>query len=163
MVSKPPRQQKQMNNLGKSNQYPKGIIHCHTDLSYDGLVSLADLCSSLQATGFSFVAITEHVKGLTSEQYSDFVTYCKAISTSSFVAIPGLEVRLDDGFEIAAVGISHFIDTTSKEEVIEAIRNQGGYSIWVHPYKRGRPDLSSIDCDAIEILNGKIDGTVHLI
>lgn len=138
----------------------KGIVHCHTEMSYDGSISLEALCSTLKEEGFSFVAITDHAKGISADQYRSFVYSCKRISTDSFVIIPGLEILLDNGDEIAAVGIHEFISSVTALEVIEQIQQQGGYSIWAHPHKRGRPALTRYECDAIEILNGKMDGTV---
>lgn len=138
----------------------KGIVHCHTTMSYDGSISLDVLCQTLKDEGFSFVAVTDHVKGVTADQYRRFVDLCQKLSSDSFVVIPGLEVLLDNGDEIAAVGIHEFISSTSARDVLEQILQQGGYSIWVHPHKRARADLERYDCDAIEVLNGKMDGSV---
>jgi hypothetical protein len=138
----------------------KGVIHCHTNLSYDCSVELAVLCTKLQSEGFSFVALTDHVKGISDEQYRSFADACRTFSTNSFVVIPGLEVRLADDSEIAAIGVNCFINSNNKQDVVDFIHKQGGYSIWVHPHKRGRPSLKLSNCDAIEIMNGKEDGTV---
>lgn len=149
-----------MNCRDISKRRIKGIVHCHTIMSYDGTISLEVVCSTLKEEGFSFVAVTDHVKGITTDQYQCFVDTCKKLSSDSFVVIPGLEILFDNGDEIAAVGIHEFISSATSREVLEQINHQGGYSIWAHPYKRGKPALSRYECDAIEILNGKIDGTV---
>jgi len=138
----------------------KGIVHCHTAMSYDGSIPLDVLCQILTEEGFSFVAVTDHAKGVTADQYRSFVDLCQKLSSDSFVVIPGLEVLLDNGDEIAAVGIHEYISSTSARNVLEQILQQGGYSIWVHPHKRERANLDRYDCDAIEVLNGKMDGSV---
>lgn len=149
-----------MINRDDSRLRVKGVVHCHTEMSYDSSISLELLCRTLKEEGFSFVAVTDHVKGITAGQYRSFVDTCKKMSSDQFVVIPGLEILLDNGDEIAAVGIHEFISSTASLEVFEQIHQQGGYSIWVHPHKRRRPALTKYDCNAIEILNGKIDGTV---
>lgn len=145
---------------GDSAEHLRGIVHCHTEMSYDGSISLEVLCRTLKDEGFSFVAVTDHVKGITAEQYIRFVDKCKDISSDAFLVIPGLEILFDNGDEIAAVGIHEFICATSPNDVIKQVKQQGGYAIWAHPYKRRCSDLTLYDCDAIEILNGKEDGTV---
>lgn len=149
-----------MNCRDVSRRRVKGIVHCHTAMSFDGNIPLEELCSTLREEGFSFVAVTDHVKGITADQYRCFVETCKKLSSDSFVVIPGLEILLNNGDEIAAVGIHEFISSASSPEVLAQIYQQGGYSIWVHPYKRGKLALTRYECDAIEILNGKVDGSV---
>jgi predicted metal-dependent phosphoesterase TrpH len=137
----------------------KGIIHCHSDLSYDCRVPLAELRRALRAEGFSFVALTEHTRGVTSESYAAYVAACRAHSDAEFAILPGLEVRCDDGAEIAAIGVGEFISEGPVAAVVSRVRELGGYAIWVHPWKRGRA-AQWLECDAIEVLNGKMDGTV---
>lgn len=149
-----------MNENTRSYGVARGIIHCHTDASYDSSIQLEELCYVLKSSGFDFVALTEHTKNLTSERYHELVHACEALSSSSFLVIPGLEIKLDDGTEIAGIGIDQLIHETSFGPVVDQIRNMGGYAIWVHPRKRQHHVvIADYDCDAIEIMNGKIDGT----
>lgn len=136
----------------------KGIIHCHTEFSYDSKVTLANLCTKLRHDGFSFVALTEHAEGVTPQDYERFVADCRKESSDTFIAIPGLEILCDDGIEIAGIGISEFVEGQRPSDVISQIHRLGGYAVWVHPLKRGKWNGLFFDCDAIEVLNGKIDG-----
>lgn len=138
----------------------RGIIHCHTNLSYDCEVALPDLCTALRQEGFSFVALTEHAQSVTPESYQRFVGECGGQSSELFVVIPGLEVRCNDGIEIAGVGITEVVSPGTPAQVVARIRQLGGYAIWVHPLKRGRWPGRLFDCDAVEVLNGKVDGTI---
>jgi len=52
------------------------------------------------------------------------------------------------------------VATGTPEEVVDRIRVLGGYSILVHPWKRGRWHGPYPDADAIEVMNGKVDGTI---
>jgi hypothetical protein len=137
----------------------RGIAHCHTDLSYDSSLPLAELCGVLRGEGFHFVALTEHDRGVTADRYRQYVAACRRVSDDDFVAIPGLEVLCDAGVEIAGLGLTATVESGSPDEVTARIRALGGYAIWVHPAKRG-PAPADHDCDAIEVLNGKVDGNL---
>ena len=138
----------------------KGIVHCHTTLSYDGEIKLDDLCKLLRQQGFGFVALTEHPRGLNAGDYQEFVQACQKASDRDFVAIPGLEFRCDNGVEIAGIGISRLLGGGTPDQVVGRIREDGGFAIWVHPWRNGRRDGPFLDCDAVEVLNLKLDGTL---
>jgi hypothetical protein len=127
-------------------------------MSYDCEIPLETLCATLNKEGFSFVAVSDHTRGVSAAQFREFVSACVDTSSVYFVVVPGLEVKLDNGDEIVAVGITEFISATSAQEVIEQIHLQGGYAIWPHPRKQKQADLAVTNCDAIEVLNGKMDG-----
>jgi hypothetical protein len=135
-------------------------VHCHSALSYDCQVPLVDLCRTLQREGFHFVALTEHAQGVTAENYANFVAQCQQASTGAFVAVPGLEVRCGNGVEITGIGVTQLFDPKSPWEAVATIRNLGGFAIWVHPWKHGPWNGPLLDCDAVEVLNGKVDGTL---
>jgi len=44
--------------------------------------------------------------------------------------------------------------------MVPDIRNAGGFAVWVHPHKRSHWRGPFLDCDAVEMLNGKIDGVL---
>jgi hypothetical protein len=41
-----------------------------------------------------------------------------------------------------------------------AIREAGGVAVWVHPNKRSEWQGPFLDCDAVEVMNGKEDGVL---
>lgn len=136
----------------------KGIVHCHTNLSYDGQVSLRNLRHQLCKEGFNFVALSEHTSGITKQDYERFADDCKVESSEDFVVIPGIELRLNSDIEIVGVGISDLVDAETPDDAIRKIHEFGGYAILVHPSKRKRWNGTFWGCDAIEVLNGKVDG-----
>jgi hypothetical protein len=140
----------------------RGIIHCHSDFSFDGQNSLEELCCAFKAQGFSFVALTEHSSGISKTRYEEYVARCRKLSSDEFVLIPGLEILCPNGTEIAGIGLTELIESADPETVSTAIKRAGGFSIWVHPQKRGGLSRNSIPygTHAIEILNGKEDGTI---
>jgi len=114
----------------------------------------------IKAGRFSFVALTEHAKGVTAEDYQRFVAKCHRVSSETFVVIPGLEIRFDDGTEVAGIGLSETVIGKTPSEVVSTIRELDAYSVWLHPLKRKRSFDRFLDCDAVEVLNGKVDGTL---
>ena len=138
----------------------RGIIHCHSDLSYDCKVSLPELSRQLRSEGFHFVALTEHALGVTRKAYEDFVARCRDETSDEFVVLPGIEFRCEDGVEIAGAGLWEFMEGNDAGSVVSQIHAQGGYAIWVHPKKRGYKIDRLLECDAVEVLNAKVDGTV---
>jgi predicted ATP-grasp superfamily ATP-dependent carboligase len=138
----------------------KGIVHCHTTLSYDGEVPINELCGLLRQQGFGFVALTEHPLGLKAGDFQEFVRKCREASDSKFVAIPGLEFRCGDGTEIAGIGISQWLEAETPEQIVARIRALGGFALWVHPWRKGRWKGPFLECDAVEVMNLKLDGSL---
>jgi len=138
----------------------RGVIHCHSSYSADSSADLQKLCTSLAAKGFDFVAMTEHAADMSPQDYEHYVRRCRGLTTPFFVVLPGLEMRSSEGAEIAGISLARYVSEGSIDEIIARIHEQGGLAIWVHPLKHGNWKRSIIDCDAIEVLNGKIDGTV---
>jgi len=138
----------------------KGIIHSHTTFSYDGTLSVEEFCALLRKEGFDFVALTEHTRGLTSQHFAELAAICAEQSDEKFVAIPGLEFRCPDGTEIAGIGIDRWLEDQPPEQMVTDIRKAGGFAVWVHPHKRSHWSGPFLDCDAVEMLNGKIDGVL---
>ena len=138
----------------------KGIVHCHSELSYDCKTTIGELRDFLAGQGLQFVALTDHDRDVTAEGFRDFAARCLEQSDADFVVIPGIEVRCSDGAEIAGLGVRDLPERGTPERVVQRIRELGGYGIWVHPRKRKRPIASLLESDAIEVLNGKLDGTL---
>jgi hypothetical protein len=138
----------------------RGIVHCHTTLSHDGEVELNDLCKLLRASGFGFVALTEHPRGLSATDYLEFIRKCQEASNGNFLVIPGLEFRCDGGVEIAGIGVSRLLDGGKPDQIVARIREQGGFAVWVHPFRNGPWHGPFLECDAVEVMNLKLDGTL---
>ena len=138
----------------------RGIIHCHSRFSYDGKLELGDLCSLLRNEGFDFVALTEHTLGLDPSRYREVVDACRQHSDDKFLAIPGLEFRCENGLEMAGLGLSEWLEDKPAAEMVTSIREAGGVAVWVHPNKRSRWEGPFLECDAVEVMNGKEDGVL---
>jgi len=137
----------------------RGIVHCHSRLSFDSQTTISELREALLQAGFSFVALTEHVRGVTEAQYARFVEECRRSSDERFVVIPGLEFLCEAGIEIAGLSLNEFVTFSHPEDAVRHLREHNGYAIWVHPLKRSGWS-GVLDCDAIEVFNCKTDGPV---
>jgi predicted ATP-grasp superfamily ATP-dependent carboligase len=138
----------------------KGIVHCHTTRSYDGELPVDELSNLLRSQGFGFVALTEHPLGLKAGEFEEYVRKCREVSDDKFVAIPGLEFRCLDGTEIAGIGISEWLEAETPDQIVARIRALGGFALWVHPWKRRRSTEPFLECDAVEVMNTKLDGSL---
>ena len=70
----------------------KGILHVHSTFSYDGKMSLPALRDLCIEKGLSFCFLSEHTDHLTVANAQLFAQECRALSTGSFIFIPGFEV-----------------------------------------------------------------------
>ena len=77
---------------GPATRVVRGIIHCHSDISYDCKTPLPALCAKLESEGFQFVALTEHDRGVRDETYAQFARRCAEVSSERFLAlVPAVE------------------------------------------------------------------------
>lgn len=137
----------------------RGIIHCHSSLSHDSDIDLEELVRLLKSKGFSFAALTEHSRDVTEMSYSALLDKCKELSSPEFVVIPGLEIRVSGNMEIAAIGVDGIIDEfNSIDWTIIEIHRLNGFAVFVHPHKYNNFNYSLYYYDAIEFMNGKLDG-----
>jgi len=138
----------------------KGIVHCHSSASHDATVDLATLATAISRAGFQFVAMTEHSADISPDRYLAYVHECARLTNASFLVIPGLEVECENEIEVAGLGLTRPVAEGSVEEVVARVREQGGCTVWVHPFKRNLPEQVPPEYDTVEVLNGKVDGTV---
>ena len=141
--------------------FEKGVLHVHSVFS-DGEESLDRLVETLRLAGMSFVAVTDHAEVFDDRRMDDYVRLCEALSTPSFVVIPGLEFALHGGdIHILGYGITRRLRFTNMEELVDGIHEAGGIAVLAHP------PLGSINLigpvrgklDGVEVWNGRYDGT----
>jgi len=139
----------------------KGVLHVHSVFS-DGEESLDRLVETLRQAGMSFAAVSDHAEGFDDRQMEDYVRICEALSTESFLVIPGLEFALYGGeLHILGYGITRRIRFVGMEDLVDRIHDSGGIAVLAHP------PLGSINMigpirgklDGIEVWNGRYDGT----
>jgi len=110
-------------------------FHIHTIYSYDALSSPREIVESAISRGLGAICITDHheIKGALEALDLSF--------KSSFLVIPGIEIRSKEG-DILGINIKEKIpDGLSARETIIAIKKLGGLAViahplvWTHPFK----------------------------
>lgn len=108
--------------------------HIHTQRS-DGSGSITDIKAMALRRGLSAVIITDHCKGLTRDEWISMVAECRAVSSHTFLALPGFEVTGSDGIfnraHMNALGVADpFVgrdsDCLCPEEVWPSPENPAG-------------------------------------
>ena len=78
-----------LENQTSAGVHVTGVLHVHSTYSYDGKESLLSLRNFLVEKGISFCCLTEHTDYLTLEEAQRFAQECRALSTGTFLFIPG--------------------------------------------------------------------------
>src|SRR5436309_3939043 len=141
--------------------FRKGVLHIHSIFS-DGEKSLDRLVESLRLAGMSFAAATDHAEVFDDRRMEEYVLLCRALSTESFVVIPGLEFALHGGdIHILGYGITRRVRFKSAEALVDGIHEAGGIAVLAHPPFGSINILGSVRAklDGIEVWNGRYDGT----
>jgi predicted metal-dependent phosphoesterase TrpH len=139
----------------------KGVLHVHSVFS-DGEESLERLVESLGLTGMSFAAVSDHAEVFDDRRIAEYVQKCDALSSRSFVVIPGLEFALHGGeIHILGYGITRRVPFRNVEELVDGIHDDGGIAVLAHPPLGSINILGSIrgKLDGVEVWNGRYDGT----
>jgi PHP domain len=139
----------------------KGILHAHSVFS-DGEAPLDRLVETLRHAGMSFVAVSDHAEVFDDRRMEDYVRICEALSSHSFVVIPGLEFALHGGdIHILGYGITRRVRFTNMEELVDGIHEAGGIAVLAHPPFGSINMIGPIrgKLDGIEVWNGRYDGT----
>ena len=138
----------------------RGFAHCHSNYSYDGQYSYAELRNIFISKGLDFVCITEHIEHLDQNKIDAIIDDCRKNSDTEFLFIPGIEM---DEFVVYFVGIDHVnIDFSSSLAVFNSLLSVCKLCVFSHPIKARYqyPEWLIKHCDAVEIWNTKHDG-VH--
>ncbi len=139
------------------NNNISGVVHVHSNYSYDGKLTIKELKNLCKGKGYSFIVLTEHADDFDKKKMQLFVSECRNLSDNEFIIIPGLEFNCE-GMHILAIGIEEFIPESNLEELIKKMHEQGGLAVLAHvifydeiPYKR------LYDLDGVEVWNTRYD------
>ncbi len=139
-----------------------GILHAHSDTSYDGHLALPDYVRIATLRGLSFVCLTEHSESVTHSQYSGYVEACEVHSSEACILIPGLEYSFPGGIDLLALGMRQLVVPSRIEEAITLTYEAGGVPILAHP-EESHIDIRlkryhGCGLRLVEVWNGKYDG-----
>ncbi len=103
----------------------KGNLHCHSNNSSDGEVSVAELCQWYRAHKYGLLAITDH----------NSITDLTGIAGPGQLALVPRSVEIGEQTEnILAIGVADMPPRgQTNQATIDEIRNRGGMAILAHP------------------------------
>jgi len=140
----------------------KGVLHVHSIFS-DGEEPLERLVETFKQSGMRFAAVSDHAEVFDERRMDEYVRLCDALSSSSFLVIPGLEFALKGGsIHILGYGITKRVRFVHMEELVDGIHEAGGIAVLAHPPVGSINMIGSIKgkLDGIEVWNGRYDGII---
>lgn len=155
--------------FSKEGKWFKGNIHAHTTVS-DGTVSPEKQAADYRATGYDFLALTDHNVMLTHAQHSD----------KDFLMLPGWERDIPYGTtkcihvvglfpadtqdELAVRRERGNPETMSMQDLVDEMRGEGQFTVLAHPvWSRMEPEevRALHGFDAIEVFNTGTERLCH--
>lgn len=141
-----------VNPFRRPGRWLRGNTHSHSTES-DGKLPLADRFAQYREGGYQFLVLTDHGK----------VSDVAAHSTPEFLAISGSELHPPnpyggDRYHFVAINLREPVPYENRHpnEVIQAVRDQGGLAVVCHPYWCGHTlrDLAPLEgYFAVEVYN----------
>src|SRR2546421_11881560 len=111
----------------------KGVLHLHSVFS-DGAEQLERVVETFKQAGMSFACVSDHAEVFDEGRMNEYVRLCEALSSRSFLVIPGLEFALKGGsIHILGYGITSRVRFLHMEELVDGIHAQGGLAVLAHP------------------------------
>ena len=104
-------------------------LHVHTVLSRDSAIPVhRNVAKVLRRRGLDGAAITDH------DRLDNVARLSRILEREGMIAVPGEEVKTEGGGEILCYFITETIPRGTWEEVIDAVRSQGGIAVLAHPF-----------------------------
>jgi predicted metal-dependent phosphoesterase TrpH len=138
--------------------------HVHSDLSYDGSVTLEALSDKFSRAGYRVLLMTEHDRGFSPERLRQLRQRCDAVSTKDLLVVPGIEYSdASNQVHILTWGDVPFLgENLPTTETLHKVKEAGGVAVFAHPFRRNawqRFEPSWGEALAgIEVWNRKYDG-----
>jgi len=138
----------------------EGILHAHSEYSYDAKVPLEVLKAAFLKEGFRFACMTEHTDDLSPEAAQAFIHACERLSDENFTFLPGFEMPYLNT-HILLLGVHHYtFDQHDLRGSLERATAQGARAVIAHPYRNGFrvDDVMHTYCIGAEVWNSQYDG-----
>lgn len=142
----------------------KGVLHFHSDFSYDGHNSIEEIANWAKSEAIDFIILTEHDNDYDAEKFDRYVKECRR-NSKDIIVVPGIEYSfgLKRHIHFNVFGVNEFIKTDNTIEdlprFLKYVQDQGGLSILNHPKSITR-EIESVDFSAlfgVELWNTKSD------
>nr|MDO8112601.1 PHP-associated domain-containing protein [Candidatus Sigynarchaeota archaeon] len=104
-------------------------LHFHTVLSKDSAIPVNPATAkAIKKHGLDGIAITDH------DAFGNVARLSRLLAAEGLVAIPGEEVRTPGKGEILCYFIQEHVKPGPWEDVIDAVKAQGGIAVLAHPF-----------------------------
>jgi predicted metal-dependent phosphoesterase TrpH len=124
-------------------------LHVHSKYSFDSLLSPKTILKVAKKKGLTGIAVTDHntIRG--------GIEARKINKDRDFIVIVGGEIQTEVG-DIIGLCMNEEIKSRTSIEVIEEIKDQGGFVVLPHPFRGHKLNQCIIELsDAIEVFNGR--------
>src|SRR5215472_2832590 len=138
-----------MSSTPIAKPYLSGIIHCHSQYSYDSLTPISAYLKIAQRQNLDFIILTDH----------DTIAGSQALKAAAALRLPQLQVPIaaeyltDEGDVIAAF-LDRDVRARKFTDFVTEVREQSGLLLLPHPYVGHRaPEKVAAACDLVEVFN----------
>ena len=138
-----------MSSTPIAKPYLSGIIHCHSQYSYDSLTPISAYLKIAQRQNLDFIILTDH----------DTIAGSRALKAAAALRLPHLQVPIaaeyqtDEGDVIAAF-LDRDVRARKFTDFVTEVREQSGLLLLPHPYVGHRaPEKVAAACDLVEVFN----------
>jgi hypothetical protein len=142
----------------------KAACHIHSDWSYDGKWTLAELALEFARQGYQVVMMTEHDRGFSEARRQEHRAACTAVSNKDLLVLPGIEYS-DAGNDVHVLvwgPVSFVGENVPTADLLKAVKAADGVAVFAHPSRRQAWKLFdpawAADLLGIEVWNRKMDG-----
>jgi hypothetical protein len=145
-------------------RFVRAACHVHSNWSYDGSWSPADLARAFRRRRYDVVLMAEHDRGFSQDRWSDYQEACLSVSDDRLLLVPGIEYSDPENcVHIAVWGELPFLgEHLQPAELLGRVSEHEGVAIFAHPgrreaWRRIDPKLL-VSLAGIELWNRKYDG-----
>jgi hypothetical protein len=138
-----------MSNIPIARSCLRGIIHCHSQYSYDSLTRISAYLRVARREDLDFIILTDH----------DTIAGSQALRAAAALRLPHLQVPIaaeyltDEGDVIAAF-IESEVRARKFTDFVSEVREQDGLLLLPHPYVGHQaPEKVAAACDLVEVFN----------
>ena len=142
----------------------RGILHVHSNYSYDGFNTIEEIADWAEQEGLDFVIITDHDIDFNESKFHSLAVTCQS-ERNRVKVLPAIEYSFGGKRElhINVLGLNHFIESDNQLKDIpgflKEVKLKGGFSILNHPRQilDLLTDIDLSNLDGIELWNTKND------
>jgi hypothetical protein len=119
-------------------QRTRAAAHVHSDWSYDGSWSLAEIAAAFGRRGYDAVLLAEHDRGFDPARWSAYRAACAEASTPTSLLVPGIEYSdPSNTVHVPVWGDIPFLgEGLQTGELLERAASAGGLAVLAHPGRR---------------------------